>query len=180
MNALDWLIAGILLLSVIHATAQGFVYELFSLTGAVLGYLVAAWEYPVPARYIAPYVKSDVVAAGAGFLLIFLAVAALAGAAGRIVRSVTTSVGLRWMDRLLGAVMGLISGALVVTVLVMAMASFLPSSQGLAKSRLAQYFLVAGRAVVYAGPGDLRQKFRNGLKALEQIRAPGHASDNVL
>ncbi len=180
MNALDWLIAGILLLSVMHAAAQGFVYELFSLAGAVLGYLVAAWEYPVVARYIAPYVKSDVVAAGAGFLLIFLAVGALAGTAGRIVRSATTSVGLRGIDRLLGALSGVISGALVVTVLVMAMASFLPSSQELAKSRLAQYFLVAGRAAVYAGPGELRQKFRNGLKSLEQIREPGHARSNVL
>ena len=55
-------------------------------------------------------------------------------------------------------------------VLVMAMASFLPSSDALAKSSLAQYFLVAGRAAVYAGPGELKQKFRDGLKALEQIR----------
>ena len=102
MNVLDWLIAGILVLSVIHAAAQGFVFELFSLAGTVFGYLLAAWEYPVAARYIAPYVKSDVVAAGAGFLLIFIAVVILAGIAGRIVRWATTSVGLRGIDRLLG------------------------------------------------------------------------------
>jgi len=54
------------------------------------------------------------------------------------------------------------------------MASFLPSSSLLAKSSLGQYFLVAGRAAVYAGPGDLKQKFRDGLKALQRVR--GNAS----
>ena len=102
MNVLDWLIAIILVLSVLHAAAQGFVFELFSLVGTVFGYLLAAWEYPVVARYIAPYVKSNLVAGGAGFLLIFVAVVILAGIAGRIARWATSTVGLRWFDRLLG------------------------------------------------------------------------------
>ena len=170
MNGLDWLIAIILVLSVLHAAAQGFVFELFSLVGTVFGYLLAAWEYPVVARYIAPYVKSNLVAGGAGFLLIFVAVVILAGIAGRIARWATSSVGLRWFDRLLGGAFGFLRGAIAVMVLVMAMASFLPSSRALATSRLAQYFLVAGRAAVYAGPGELKQKFRDGIKAMEQLR----------
>ena len=169
MNGLDWLIAGILVLSVIQAAAQGFVFELFSLAGTLLGYLLAAWEYPVAAKYLEPYVKSDLVAAGAGFFLIFVAVVILAGVAGRIVRWATHSVGMQWFDRLLGGAFGFLRGALVVMVLLMAMASFLPSSGALAKSSLAQYFLVAGRAAVYAGPGELKQKFRDGLKALERV-----------
>jgi membrane protein required for colicin V production len=177
MNGLDWLIAAILVLSVMHAASQGFVFELFSLAGTVLGYLLAAWEYPVAARYLAPYLKNEVVAGGAGFLLIFLAVLIFAGIAGRMARWATTSVGLRWFDRLLGAAFGLLRGALIVMVLVMAMASFLPSSRALANSSWARYFLVAGRAAAYAGPGEWKQKFRNGLKVLEQIRpSSGEAS----
>jgi len=170
MNVLDWLIAGILVLSVLHAAAQGFVFELFSLVGTVFGYLLAAWEYPVVARHLAPYVKSDLVAGGAGFLLIFVAVVIFAGIAGRIARWATTTVGLRWFDRLLGGAFGFLRGSLAVMVLMMAMASFLPSSHALASSSLAQYFLVAGRAAVYAGPGELKQKFRDGLKALDRLR----------
>jgi membrane protein required for colicin V production len=184
MNALDWLIAGILVLSLLHAAAQGFVFELFSLAGTVFGYLLAAWGYPVAARYIAPYVKSDLVAGGAGFLLIFVAVVILAGIIGRIARWATKSVGLRWFDRLLGGAFGFLRGTIVVVVLVMAMASFLPSSHVLAESRLAQYFLVAGRAAIYAGPGELKKKFRDGLKDLERDRGtPGQTirrSDAVL
>lgn len=167
MNVLDWVIAGVLALSVIEAAAQGFAFELFSLCGTVFGYLLAAWEYPVAARYLEPYVKSELVASGAAFLLIFVGVVVLAGVAGRIVRWATASVGLKWFDRLLGGVFGFLRGTVVVMVLVMAMASFLPSSTALAKSWLAQYFLVAGRAAIYAGPGELKQKFREGLKVLD-------------
>jgi membrane protein required for colicin V production len=184
MNGLDWLIAGILVLSVVTAAAQGFAFELFSLTGTVFGYLLAAWEYPFAARYLQPYVKSDLVAAGAGFLLIFLAVVVLAGTTGRIARWATHSMGLRWFDRLLGGAFGFLRGALVVTVLLMVMTSFLPSSEALARSSLAQYFLVAGRAAVYAGPSELKQKFRDGLKALDRVRGntnqADHRSDSVL
>jgi membrane protein required for colicin V production len=170
MNGLDWLIVGILVLSALQAAAQGFVFELFALVGTVFGYLLAAWEYPIVARHLAPYVKSDLVAGGAGFLLIFVAVAILAGIAGRIARWATTTVGLRWFDRLLGGAFGFLRGSLAVMVLVMAMASFLPSSRVLASSSLAQYFLVAARAAVHAGPGELNEKFRDGLKALDRLR----------
>jgi len=177
MNGLDWLIVGILVLSTVAAAAQGFAFELFLLVGTVFGYVLAAWEYPVAAKYLEPYVKNDLVAAGAGFLLIFLAVVVLAGTAGRIARWATHSVGLRWFDRLLGGTFGVLRGGLVVMVLVMAMASFLPSSDALAKSSWAKYFLVAGRAAVYAGPGELKQKFRDGLKALDRVR--GNTSQAV-
>ncbi len=170
MNVLDWVIVGVLVLSVLHAAAQGFVFEFFSLVGTVFGYLLAAWEYPVVARYIAPYVKSDLVAGGAGFLLIFVAVVILAGIAGRIARWATTTVGLRWFDRLLGGAFGFLRGAIAVMVLVMAMASFLPSSPALASSSLGQYFLVAGRAAVCAGPDELKVKFRDGVNALDRLR----------
>lgn len=169
MNGLDWLIAGILVFSAIHAAAQGFVFEAFSLAGTVLGYLLAAWGYRAAAAWLAPYVKNEFVAAGAGFLLIFVLVVLLAGMLGRIVRWAAHSAGLRSMDRVLGAAFGLVRGGLVVMVMVMAMAAFFPSSPALAHSSLGQYFLVAGRGAVYAGPGDLKQKFRDGLKALQQL-----------
>jgi membrane protein required for colicin V production len=173
MNGLDWLILGIVVLSALVAALRGFVFELFSLAGTIAGYLLAAWEYPVVARRLAPYVKSELIADGVAFLLIFIAVLALAGVAGRIARWATKNVGLRLVDRALGALFGILRGALIVMVLVMAMASFLPSSQALAASRFAPYFLAVGRAAIYAGPGDLKQRFREGIKALEKVH-PGH------
>lgn len=175
MNGLDWFIAAILLFSVLHAAAQGFVFELFALAGTVCGYLLAAWEYPVAARYLLPYVKTDLVASAAGFLIIFAGIVIFAGVAGRIARWAASTAGLRWFDRLLGAAFGFLRGSLVVVVLVMALASFLPSSRVLTESRLAQYFLVGGRAMIYAGPDELKQKFHEGLRALDRFHGPAQA-----
>ena len=118
MNWLDWTILVVLVLSVLGAAAQGFFFELFSLAGVVFGYLLAAWNYKHVAPWFLPYVKNDWVANAAGFLLIFIVIAILAGLAGRIARWAMKEVGLRWFDRLLGAAFGLVKGALVVSVLV--------------------------------------------------------------
>ena len=45
MNGLDWLVLGVLALSIALAVAQGFLMEVFSLGGAIFGYVLAAWEY---------------------------------------------------------------------------------------------------------------------------------------
>lgn len=170
MNGLDWVIVLTLVLSVVLAAAQGFFFELFSLAGAVLGYLLAAWEYKRVAPWFIPYVKNDWVANAAAFLMIFVTIAVLAGIAGRIARWAMKEVGLRWFDRILGAVFGLARGALVVTVLVMAMAAFGPGSKTLAESRFGSYFLVVGRAAAWVAPYELREGFRQGVNAMAGSR----------
>ena len=182
MNWLDWTILVVLVLSVLGAAAQGFFFELFSLAGVVFGYLLAAWNYQRVAPLFLPYVKNDWVANAAGFLLIFFAIAILAGIAGRIARWVMKEVGLRWFDRLLGAAFGLAKGALIVAVLVMALAAFGPGSKGLseslANSRFGSYFLVVGRAASWVAPYELREGFRQGAKAIGAVKdsAPENSS----
>ena len=91
------------------AAAQGFFYEVLSrLAGVVVGYLLAAWEYPRVSSWLSPYTKAEWVADAAGFLIIFLAVVLLAGIAGHITRWAVKEVGLRWFDGVLGAVFGFV------------------------------------------------------------------------
>ena len=86
MSGLDWLLVLTLLLSLLLATAHGFLFELFSLAGAVGGYILAAWTYPKLAPWFMPYVKQEWVANLAGFLTIYFSVVLLAGFAGRPAR----------------------------------------------------------------------------------------------
>jgi membrane protein required for colicin V production len=164
MNRIDWLIAGVIAISVATAAAQGFIYEAFSLGGAVLAYLVAAWGYPQAATWFAPYVTLPWVADIAGFLTIFIGIVLLAGIAGRIARWSASGASLRWMDRLLGGVFGLLRGILVSAVLLMALTTFAPDASGVGHSRLGPYVLMVSRTVVYAAPGQLRERFQSGLK----------------
>ncbi|HET8666694.1 MAG TPA: CvpA family protein [Terriglobales bacterium] len=170
MNGLDWIIAGIIVLSVLLAAQQGFFYELFSLAGVVIGYIAAAWGYGRVAVWYAPLVKSAWVADVAGFLTIFVAIVLLAGIIGRLARWFFKEAGLRWFDRLLGAAFGLIRGVLFVAVFLLAFTSFAPGSQMMARSTIAPYALIVARAAIWAAPGQVRARFDEGLKAVRDMR----------
>ncbi len=179
MTGIDWLIAGIVVLSVLLAASQGFFYELFSLAGVVIGYIAAVWGYRRVALFFAPLVKSAWVADIAGFLTIFLAVVIVAGICARLARWFFKEAGLRWFDRLLGAAFGLVRGVLFVAVCLLAVTSFAPESKAVAGSTIAPYVLVIARAAIWVAPGQLRARFDEGLKALRQMRvttgaAPGN------
>ena len=172
MTLVDLLIIGVIGLSVAVAAAQGFFYEVFSLAGVIVGYLVAAWEYPhVAARY-APLVRMQWVADVAGFLTIFLLILLLAGVVAKLVRWGMREAGLHWFDRMLGAAFGLLRGTLVVTVLLVAAGSWTPNATWLAKSHIAPYLLTLGRAAVWVAPSAVRTQFREGMRYLRQLTPP--------
>jgi membrane protein required for colicin V production len=166
MNAADWLIVGALLLSVAVAVSQGFFYEVISLAGTVIGYLLASWQYHHVAEWLAPYVKNAWVGEIAGFFVIFVAVVIVAGLIARLMRWAMKEVGLSWFDRVLGAGFGALRGGLIVAVVSLVMTSFTPGSRLLEGSQLAPYFLVVGRAVIWLAPSDLRARFYQGLNVL--------------
>jgi membrane protein required for colicin V production len=173
MNGLDWLIVLIMLGSALLAAAQGFFFEVISLAGAVLGYLAAAWGYGHVAPWFLPYVKSQAVANLAGFLTIFVAVVLLGGAVARIVRWMVREVGLRWVDRALGAAFGFLRGIVIVTAGLLAITAFAPDNKVLAGSHLASYFQLAGGGASWLAPSEIRDKFREGMNKLQGRPASG-------
>ena len=172
LSILDWGIIFVLLISILSAAAQGFFYELFALAGAVIGYLVAAWEYPRLAAWYLRYVNSGWAADIAGFLTVFMVFTLLGGVAGRTARWAVHGVGLRWFDRVLGGLFGAVRGVAVCTVVIMALASFSPTSPYLQNSRIAPFLLVTGRALIWAAPAELRQRFHDGWNLLRTV--PDH------
>jgi membrane protein required for colicin V production len=172
MSGTDWIILAAIFLSTVAAIARGLFYELFSLAGVVVGYLLAVWRYRALAGHLQPYVNAPWVADIAAFLLIFLVVVILAGLIGRVTRRLLKEVGMSWFDRVLGGVFGLFRGFLMVAVVLLGMTSFAPSSQWLAGSQLAPYFLVAGRAAIWLAPSELRAQFYKGLDVLHHATPP--------
>jgi membrane protein required for colicin V production len=166
MTPPDWLIVFVVLLNVILAAMHGFFAEALSMAGLVIGYIVAAWQYQRLAEWLLSFLKSELVAQILGFLIIFFAILLLFSIAGRIARKLMKAAGLSGFDRFLGALLGLLKGALVVAVVLMGLTAFTPTSQMLEKSELAPYFLVAGRAAIWLAPSELRARFDEGLDFL--------------
>jgi membrane protein required for colicin V production len=174
MTAADWVIIAVVVLSIVSAAIQGFFQEAFSMAGLVIGYIVAAWQYQRPAAWLMSFLKSEWLADVLGFLAIFFAVLIVFGLAGRIARKLMKAAGLSGFDRFLGALLGVLKGGLLVSVVLMCMTAFTPTSQLLEKSELAPYFLVVGRAAIWVAPSALRARFFEGLDFLH--RAPKELS----
>jgi membrane protein required for colicin V production len=170
VNGADWVIVIAVVLSALLAAAQGFFYEVISLGGTVVAYLVASWQYHRVADWLSPHLKSIWVGEIAGFLLIFIFVVILSGFVARLVRWAMKEAGLSLFDRVLGAVFGLLRGCLMVAVVLMGMTAFEPSSRLLTGSELAPYFLVVGRAAIWVAPSELRGRFYQGLDMLRNAR----------
>ena len=84
--------------------------------------------------------------------------------------------GLSWFDRLLGALFGLLRGCLLVSVVLMSMTAFEPTSRLLTASEFAPYFLVVGRAAIWVAPSTLRARFYQGLELLRNAHQQQEAS----
>jgi membrane protein required for colicin V production len=170
MTAADWLIVAVVLLSIVSAGIQGFFAEALSMAGLVVGYLVAAWKYPGLSDWFMTFLKNAWLADIFSFLIIFFVILLLFNVAARVARKLMKAAGLSGFDRFMGGLLGVVKGVLIVTVVLMGMTAFTPTSSLLKKSVLAPYFLVVGRAAMWVAPAELRARFDQGLDFLH--RAP--------
>jgi membrane protein required for colicin V production len=168
MTLADWIICALVLLNVITAAMQGFFSEALTMAGLIVGYIVAAWQYRGLAAWFEGFLKNAWLAEVLGFLAIFFAIVLLFGVAAKLARWLMKQSGLSGFDRFLGAILGLVKGGLMVAVILMGMTAFEPTSKLLQSSQLAPYFLVLGRAAIWAAPAELRARFYQGLDLLHQ------------
>lgn len=166
MSLLDWIIVVIMVVSVLSAARSGLVVEVCSLGGAVLGLVLACWNYqrllPWLDHWIYPASLTKIVA----FLIIAIGTMIAAGILGRIVRWSLRMVGLGWLDRLAGAAFGVVKGAVLILIMIVAITAFAPTSSILQGSRFAPYFLTATHGTALASPVELRDQIHHGIDIL--------------
>jgi len=168
MSVLDWIILAILLFSTLAAAHSGIIVEVFSLGGLLLGLLLACWNYQRALPWILSWGIHLAVAKVIAFLIIALGVMILAGLFGRIIRWSVRFVGLGWLDSLAGAAFGLVKGAVLVVVMLVALLAFLPKTSLIRDSRLAPRFLTAAHGVAGVSPDELATKIRGGITDLRK------------
>jgi membrane protein required for colicin V production len=170
MAVVDWVIAAIVVLSVIGAAKNGFFVEAFSLGGVVLGLLIASWNFQRLMPALLQLIHNSAVAEAIAFLLVALSVMIIAGVVGRILNRTAHSIGLGWLDRLVGAVFGFLKGCVVVTLGVMVLAAFFPHCRWLDHSQLAPYFLSAAHTTTAVTPSELGERIREGVKMIRDAQ----------
>ena len=113
MTWLDWALLAVLLVSALVGLWRGLVYEVLSVMGWVLAFVLAqTWAEPV-GQLLPMEGAAQPLRLAAGFALVFIAVAFGAGLVSWLVKKLVAAVGLRPVDRLLGGVFGVLRGVVI-------------------------------------------------------------------
>ena len=113
MAVLDWLILALLLVSLLLGAWRGLVYEVLSVLSWLAAFVLAQWLAPDVAARLPMAGSAEPVRYAAGFVLVFVAAAFAGGLLAWLVKKLVEAVGLRPVDRTLGAAFGLLRGAVL-------------------------------------------------------------------
>lgn len=114
MAPLDWILLAVLLFSLVLGAVRGLVYEVLSVAGWVAAFVLAQWLAPRAAAWLPMGQASEGLRYAAGFALVFIVSVFAAGLLAWGVKKVIEAVGLRPVDRILGAAFGLLRGAVII------------------------------------------------------------------
>lgn len=119
MTAFDYAVLGIVGLSVIVSIWRGVIREIIALFSWLAAFLVAQAYAGTLAQVLPQSIAGDSLRLLIGFLLVFVAVMAVAALIAFIISKLVHAVGLGPVDRGIGAIFGLVRGMLAVLVLVL-------------------------------------------------------------
>jgi membrane protein required for colicin V production len=113
MTFVDWTLIGILALSLMIGVWRGLVYEVLSVFVWIAAFVLAQWFAPEVAAKLPMAGTAQSLRYAAGFVLVFVGTAFVAGLFVQLIKKMVAAVGLRPVDRTLGAVFGLLRGAIL-------------------------------------------------------------------
>ena len=116
-NWVDIAMLGVIAISAVVGLVRGLTFELLSLAGWFVAYFAGRWLEPWLAPYLPIGAKGSLLNQGAAFACAFLAVLIVWSLLARAVSALIGATPLRPLDRLLGAVFGLVRGLIVLLAL---------------------------------------------------------------
>ena len=113
MAAVDLAVLGVLVLSLLIGAWRGLVYEVLSVLGWALSFYLAQWFAPDVALLLPLQSASEPVRYAAAFVLVFIGAVFAAGLLAVLIKKLVDAIGLRPVDRTLGAAFGLVRGVIL-------------------------------------------------------------------
>jgi membrane protein required for colicin V production len=111
--AVDWILIFVLVFSMLLGAWRGLVYEVLSVLGWVAAFYLAQLLAPRVSLMLAMRSLSEPVRYAAGFVLVFIAAVFAAGLLAFLLKKLVEAIGLRPVDRTLGAAFGLVRGLIL-------------------------------------------------------------------
>ncbi|MFH1382962.1 MAG: CvpA family protein [Chloroflexota bacterium] len=153
MNWLDILIVIALVISVFTGMKTGLIKAAFSLAGIIIGIILAGRFYTSLADKLT-FIPQELIAQGVAFAIILIVVMVVFGILAGILTWITSAAMLGWVNRLGGALLGLLMGALSWSVLLAIWVKFFGEAQVVSHSAMAAFLLDHFPIVLGLLPGE--------------------------
>lgn len=163
MNTVDYIILGLIILSVGAGFVRGFFKEAISLGTWVVAIIVALKFGYLLSGFFSGYFESPVLQLWSGRVLMFVAVVIAGTLLNHLINALLDRAGLSFTDHMLGMLFGLLRGVVFSGVLIML-------GQGLALDR--EQWWQDSRVIPYVAPvtGFISDWFSHGMDLVEDVQ----------
>jgi membrane protein required for colicin V production len=149
MNLLDAIIICTMVFFIVKGLLRGFIREVASLAGVILGILLANHFQPQVTAYLKAYLPSTHFLPLISFALIFLSVLVSCNLLGWALKLLFKKAFLGWVDRSLGLALAVTKGVIITYLVIVLLTFFLPARTPLvADSKLAPLITVSYQSMV--------------------------------
>lgn len=119
MTVFDYAVLAIIGFSVVVSLMRGAVREVISFLGWLVAFYVARTFSALLIPYLPEAIPTDAFKAMVAFIMTYLMVLLCVSLIAIVLSNIVKLLGLGWLDRLLGGLVGLLRGMLIVSILVM-------------------------------------------------------------
>jgi membrane protein required for colicin V production len=129
MNTLDYIIIGFLLFLVIRGIFRGFIREIFSLCGVIAGLWLGNYYQPWLTEILKRYLPLPQYMPLLSFILLFVAALVICNLLGWGLKLLVKNALEGWFDKTIGAVLALLKGLLLTSLILVVLTFFFPGDK---------------------------------------------------
>lgn len=170
MNPFDMVIIVILGFCLIRGLFRGLIKEVSSIIAVLAGFYAAYTYYTEFARLLSGWISNPTYLNIISFMILFCGVFFLISILGVIIKYVLNIVFLGWVDRICGGGFGLVKGVLIISVILMALTTFLPKGSPIIKnSLLSPYITVVSENMARVVSKEMKGEYKAKLEEFKRI-----------
>lgn len=175
MNPFDMLAVVILCFCLIRGLFRGLIKEVSSIIGVLGAYYAAYTYYGAIAKILSSWIADATYLNIISFMIIFIVIFIIISMLGVVIKYLLNIAFLGWVDRICGAGFGLVKGILVVSVILVALTTFLPKGTPvLKKSLLSPYVIKISEKMSKVVSSDMKRQFNDKIGELKKAwQIPG-------
>ncbi len=171
MNWLDFVLGVILFSTAFAGFRRGFSRSVVGMAATVLALVLSLWFYGAAGQIFIGLVSSAAVANFLGFMAIFAGISILGAIVGWALSKTLKTIGLGWLDGILGAGLGALRGAVISIGIILMIGAFSknPPPDSVKNSAIAPYVMGVADVISYLAPREFRDGFAKTYEKVKEI-----------